>query len=138
ARVDDLVFEISTKGAFHPGNERLRQTARGFRKASAMSLPVAASPQPSLLVLLDVLHDIPNGTDLLRVLVGDFHLVLFLERHYHLDDIERIRAEILDERGLRRDFFFSPSEVLADDLPPPRFGVFRRRFSTCHVRVTSR
>src|SRR5439155_26168535 len=40
-----------------------------------------------LLMALDVVHDVLDGPDLLRFLVRDLHVVLFLERHHQLDDV---------------------------------------------------
>src|SRR6266851_682205 len=68
------------------------------------------------LVALDVVDDVLDGADLLRLLVRDLHVVLLLERHHQLHDVERVRAEILDEGGLRRDFLLAHAELLADDL----------------------
>src|SRR5213592_1115337 len=69
-----------------------------------------------LFVALDVADDVLDGADLLRLLVRDLHVVLLLERHHQLHDVERVRAEILDEGGLRRDFLLAHAELLADDL----------------------
>src|SRR6516164_10025491 len=88
----------------------------------------------SLLVLLDVLHDVPDGSNLLGVFVRDLHFVFFFQGHHELYDVERVGAQVLDERSLRRDFFFSYAEVLADDFAYSPFGVFSRRFGTRHVR----
>ena len=70
----------------------------------------------SALVSLDIGDDVLDSADLLGVLVGDFDVKLLFQRHYQLDDIERIRAEILDERGLRSYFVGSHAQLLEDNL----------------------
>src|SRR5215472_2060706 len=76
---------------------------------------------------LDVVHDVLHGADLLRFLVGDLHIVLLLERHHELDDVERIRPQVLDEGRLRRHLIFAHAELLADDLFHPLLH------ARCHV-----
>src|SRR5215213_3590668 len=49
-------------------------------------------------VRLDVIHGLLHGGYLLRFLVRNLGLELLLERHDELDRIERIGAEIVDER----------------------------------------
>src|SRR5882762_6728818 len=69
-----------------------------------------------LFVALDVVDHVLHGTDLLCLLVRDFHVVLLFERHHQLDDVEGVRPQILDEGGFRRDFFLAHAELLTDDL----------------------
>src|SRR5262249_55419556 len=68
------------------------------------------------LVALDVVDDVLDGADLLRLLVRDLHVVLFLERHHELDDVQRVGPEVLDEGGFRGDLLLADAELLADDL----------------------
>src|SRR5262249_27999192 len=70
-----------------------------------------------LFVAFDVVHHVLDGADFLRLLVGNLHVVFFFERHHELDDVERIGAQILDERGFRRDVTFADAQLFADDLP---------------------
>src|SRR5512132_2586218 len=51
-------------------------------------------------VRLDVLDRFLHARDLLRVLVRNLDAELLLERHDELDSVERIRAQIVDERGI--------------------------------------
>src|SRR5208283_3044789 len=67
----------------------------------------------SVLVSLDIGDDILDGADLLGILVGDFDVELLFQRHHQLDNIERIGAEILDERGLRSYFVGGHTQLLA-------------------------
>src|ERR1051326_1842467 len=49
------------------------------------------------LLVFDVLDHVADGLQFLRVFVGNFYGEFLFERHYQFDDIERIRAQILDE-----------------------------------------
>src|SRR5215468_10999771 len=86
-------------------------------------------PIPAMVsaVALDVVHDVLHGADLLRLLVRDLHVVLFLEGHHQLDDVERIRAQVLDEGRLRGHLILADAELLADDLLHPLLH------TRCHV-----
>src|SRR5215468_1653964 len=86
-------------------------------------------PIPAMVsaMALDVVHDVLHGADLLRFLVGDLHVVLLLERHHELDDVERVRPQVLDERRLRCDLIFAHAELLADDLLHPLLH------ARCHI-----
>src|SRR6266571_4885628 len=90
-----------------------RERSRAQPPSSSQGLSGARA---CLFVALDVANDVLDGADLLRLLVRDLHVVLLLERHHQLHDVERVRAEILDEGGLRRDFLLAHAELLADDL----------------------
>src|SRR5512139_2988982 len=64
---------------------------------------------------LDVLDGFLEARDLLGVLVRDFDPELLLERHHELDRVERVRAQVVDERGIDGDFFLVDPELLHDD-----------------------
>ena len=49
---------------------------------------------------LDVVDRLADGLDLLGLVVGDGDLELFFQLHDQLDDVERVGADVLDERGL--------------------------------------
>src|SRR3954471_13874921 len=66
-------------------------------------------------VRLDVLDGFLDARDLLGVLVRDLDPELLLEGHHELDGVERIGAQIVDERGVRRHFLFIDPELLHDD-----------------------
>src|SRR6185503_8893383 len=75
--------------------------------------------RPPLLLLgvgLDVLDGLLHASDLLGVLVGDLDAELLFEGHDEFDRVERVRAEVVDERGIRRHFVFIDSELLNNDF----------------------
>src|SRR4029079_14337518 len=82
-------------------------------------------------VRLEVIHGVADRLELVGILVGDVETELLLERHDQLDDVERIRAEVLDELLLRREGVDLDLQLLGDDLPHP---VFTER---CHSVFTS-
>src|SRR3989449_3556691 len=102
----------------HPprGSRRALPERSRARPPSSSGGSGGACAGACLLVALDVVHDVLDGADLLRLLVRYLHVVLLLERHHQLHDVERVRAEILDEGGLRRDFLLAHAELVADDL----------------------
>ncbi len=53
--------------------------------------------------------------NLLGVVIGDLDPEFLFECHHELDGVERIRAQIVHERGVRRHFLFVDSELLHDD-----------------------
>jgi hypothetical protein len=57
-----------------------------------------------------------DGLDLLRVLVRDLDPELVLELHDQLDEVERVRVEILLEGSLFRDLAFVDAELFAQHL----------------------
>src|SRR6266446_2097551 len=89
--------------------------AASWRRTSKISGSTRSSSVMSrlLLVALDVVDDILDGADLLGFLVGDLHVVFFFEGHDQLDDVERIRTQILDERGIRGHFILADAQLLA-------------------------
>src|SRR5271170_5026240 len=87
----------------------------------------ALSRAASALVSLDVGDDVLDGADFLGVLIGDLDVELLFQRHHQLDDIERVGAEVLDERGLRSYFIGGHAQLLADFLANLRFDVLSHR-----------
>src|SRR6266498_5155685 len=81
--------------------------------------------RPRLLVLFDVGDGVPDGDDLLGILVGNLEIELLLERHHQLDGVEGIGPEVLDELGVRGDLVLFDPELLADDLLHPILDRFR-------------
>src|SRR5687767_6997464 len=69
----------------------------------------------SLGVRVDVFDRFLDARDFFGVLVGDLDTKLFLESHDQLDRIERIGAEVVDKRCVRRHFFFVDAKLLHDD-----------------------
>src|ERR1700694_3598834 len=64
----------------------------------------------------DVVDDVADGLQFLSVFVRHFHGKFFFERHHQFHDIERIGAQVLDKRRLRRDLLGVYSELLDDDV----------------------
>ena len=64
----------------------------------------------------DIVDGVLDGGDLLGVLVGDVEVERFLKRHHQFDDIERIRAQVVDERRGGVDLALVDAELLDDDL----------------------
>src|SRR6202167_2383895 len=81
----------------------------------------------SALVRLDIGDDVLNGANLLGVFVRNFDVELLFERHHQLDDIERVGAEILDERGVRSYFVRGHAQLLAYLLANLGFDVLSHR-----------
>src|SRR6185503_15758862 len=77
-----------------------------------------------LVVRLDVVDRLLHRGDLLRFLVGDFGFEFLLERHHELHRVERVGAEILDERRFVLDLGVVHSELLGHDLLDPLLYVF--------------
>src|SRR6188472_346939 len=74
---------------------------------------------PALLLLrvaLDVLDGFLHARDLLGVFVRDLDAEFLFEGHYELDGVERVGAEVIDERRIRRHFFFIDAQLLDDDF----------------------
>src|SRR5262249_8643763 len=65
---------------------------------------------------LDVMNGIPDGLDLLSVLVRNVDLELVLELHHELDRVEGVRTEIVDERRVPGHFVPARPELLAHDV----------------------
>src|SRR5437899_5528279 len=99
-----------------PVTTTLRSTRcmRSWRVAAA-----AAGRQPPaaglFLVLVDEVHRVLDGLDVLRLLIRDLHLELLFHGHHQLDDVEGVGAEVLDEGGLRFDLVLAHAELLRDD-----------------------
>jgi hypothetical protein len=66
-------------------------------------------------MLVDEVDRVLHSLDVLGLFVGDLHFELLLHGHHQLDDVERVRAEVLDERALGLDLVLSDSELLRDD-----------------------
>src|SRR5258708_7763413 len=81
----------------------------------------------SALVSLDIGDDVLDGADFLGVLVGDFDVELLLQRHHQLDDVERVRTEIFDKRGLRGHLVGGHAQLLAYLLANFSFDVLSHR-----------
>src|SRR5216684_3476664 len=68
-----------------------------------------------LRVRFDVLDRFLHARDLLGILVRNLDAELLFERHHELDGVERVGAQIVDKRRVRRHLFFVDPELLHDD-----------------------
>src|ERR1044071_3556094 len=64
---------------------------------------------------LDVVDGVLDLADLLRLVVRDLHAELFLEGHDQLDGVERVGAEVFDERRFGSDLVRVDAQLLDDD-----------------------
>src|SRR5215831_14918416 len=90
--------------------------------------PVTTTRRAKLLsfrVGIDVVDRVLYGADLFRLFVGDFDVKGFFEGHDQFDRVQRVSAEVVHKRGIRRDFAFVYTQLLHDDL-------FYAFFYGCH------
>ena len=73
----------------------------------------------SALVLVDILDRVADGGDLLGGVVRDFYPEFLFERHDELDDVETVRAEIVDEARVFGDLVPLDAEMFDDNLLNP-------------------
>src|SRR3954471_22993087 len=78
----------------------------------------------------DVVDRLADGRDLLGVLVRDLDPELVLELHDQLDQVERVRVQILLERRLLGDLIFLHTELFRQNFLDALEDLFTRR---CHV-----
>src|SRR4051812_34824483 len=64
---------------------------------------------------LDVFDRFLHARDLLGIVVRDLDAEFLFEGHDQLDGVERVGAQIVHERGIRRHFLFVDSELLHDN-----------------------
>src|SRR5205809_3605780 len=88
------------------------------------------SPWGALLVRGDVVDGLADGLNLLRVLVGDLDPELVLELHDQLDEIERVRVEVLLEGRVLCDLAVVDTELLGQNFLYSLKDFLARR---CHV-----
>src|SRR5215218_4675693 len=101
---------------------------------SARNAPARLPQRRLLLVLgvrLDVLDGFLHARDLLGVLVGDLNPELFLERHHEFHRVERVRTEVLDERGVVGHLFLVHAKLFHDDA----LDLLRNRHSSSYVYI---
>src|SRR5262245_61743412 len=103
-----------------PVSTTRRRSGKLKRRVGSRGRSVAA--ERSVLVpgvLLDVLDGVLDGADLLGVLVRDLDPELLLERHYQLDDVERVGAQVVGEARFHRHLVGIDAELLDDDVLDP-------------------
>ena len=66
--------------------------------------------------LRDVVDGLSDRLDLLGHVVGDVDVELFFEFHHQLDRIQRVGAQIVDERSLAGDLVFADAKLLGNDV----------------------
>ena len=69
-----------------------------------------------------------KSPDTLVDVVGDLDVEVFLERHDQLDGVERIRAQVVNERCVGGHFFFFDTKLLNNNL-------FYAFFNTAHFQI---
>src|SRR2546421_10108853 len=74
--------------------------------------------------LFDVIDDVADGLQFFGILIRHFHGKFLFERHYQFHDIERIGAQVFNERCLRRDLLRIHPELFDDDV----LDLFLNRF----------
>src|SRR6185436_17612593 len=105
--------------------------ASSARQVSAVPMPSDdTSPMPvmttrlftlgpllflSLGVRVDVVDRFLDAGDLLGVLVRNLDPELFLEGHHELHRVERVGAQVVHERRIRRHFFLVNTKLFHDD-----------------------
>src|SRR5215207_863268 len=70
--------------------------------------PTADRTLPTMLV--NILHRIGDGADILSILVLDLEVELLLHCHDDFDEVQRIGIEIADELGVHRYLVFVDAE----------------------------
>src|SRR6266404_5301332 len=106
-----------TRACSRSSRSRTGRPRRSARAAAGPTGPVADAGLTALGgSLVDVLDRVPNGADLFGILVGDLRPELLLEAHDELDEIERVRVQVVDERSLGLDLILLDAELLDDDL----------------------
>src|SRR3954465_10174916 len=67
-------------------------------------------------LLVEVIHGVADGAQLLRVLVRDVDVELLLERHHELHRVQAVGAEVLHEAGLAGELLPLDAQLLDDDV----------------------
>src|SRR6266403_1864576 len=105
--------------------------------SSSKVLAVDASTANTLLLLgalFDILDNVADCLQLFGVFIRDFDRKFFLKCHYQFDDIQRIRAQILNEGRLWRDLLRVDAQLLDNNVLNFLFDRFFRH-KICSVCV---
>ena len=73
---------------------------------------------------IDVVDGLLHRRDLLGLFVGDLGLEFLFERHDQLDRIQRVSAEVVDERGFVLDLGLVYAQLFGDDFLDSLLHVF--------------
>ena len=79
-----------------------------------------------LLVVYDVVNGLLHIGDLFRLIVRNLALELFFECHHKFHRIQRIRAEVVNERRFVLDVSFIDAQLLSNDLSDALFDIFHQ------------
>src|SRR5688572_3665011 len=87
--------------------------------------PVTTARRVNLLpdLLVQVIHGVADGAQLLRILVGNVDVELLLEGHDQLDGVQTVRAEVLHEARLAGQLLALHAQLLDDDVLDLLFDV---------------
>src|SRR5688500_9954765 len=89
----------------------------------------ASKTVSGLAAIRDVGDRLAHGRDLLGIFVGDFDLELFFESHDQLDRIERIGAEVIDERSVIHNLLSLDAQLFGDNRLDLLFNRAHFRFA---------
>src|SRR5215208_1641757 len=67
-------------------------------------------------MLIDIVISVPHALNLLSIFVGNLNAKLFFKTHHEFDRVQRIRAEVVDESGIRRDLILIDTKLIDDNL----------------------
>src|SRR5437867_4951878 len=84
--------------------------------AVARVLPCGRRRIQFLDALLNVLHRVTDALDPFGFLIGDLRPEFLLETHDELDEVERVRVEVVYEGCFHRHVALVDAELLDDDL----------------------
>src|ERR687890_1983761 len=74
-------------------------------------------------LLVQVIHRVAHGAQLLGVLVRDVDVELLLERHHELHRVQAVGAEVFHEAGLAGELLALDAQLLHDDVLDLLFDV---------------
>src|SRR6476646_9151985 len=107
--------------------------ARSAVQVESTSVPTGGtSPRPvtttrcaKLLpdLLVEVVHGVADGPELLGILIRNVDVELLLERHDELDRVQAVGAEVFHEAGLAGELFPLHAQLLDDDVLDLLFDV---------------
>jgi hypothetical protein len=82
-------------------------------------------------LLVDELHRVADGLDVLSGVIRDFDVEFFFEGHDQFDVVERVGAQVVDEGSLLGDLVRIGVQVVDHDLADAFEGVGHECLSAC-------